>query len=201
MSMKQKIHVPAREGRAFEVQAGEEIRITDLQGKQVCDLWAFCAGNLEEFVSASHTRVACGRVTLHMGDALVSNLRRPLLTLVGGVEGHDTLQPCCDPERYRLDYGIQEHHANCRENLHGAMRPYGLSYALVPDPINIFQRVKVTPDGGFENAEPATVAGDAVTLRTEVDLVVGVSACPQDQNPCNGFNPTDIGVEILDAAR
>jgi uncharacterized protein YcgI (DUF1989 family) len=132
MSMKQQIHVPAREGRAFEVQAGAEIRITDLQGKQVCDLWAFRAGNLEEFVSASHTRVACGRVTLRIGDALVSNLRHPLLTLVGGVEGHDTLQPCCDPERYRLDYGIEDHHANCRENLYGAMRPYGLSYAFLP---------------------------------------------------------------------
>jgi len=134
--MKQQIHVPARAGRAFEVQAGDEIRITDLQGKQVCDLWAFHPENLEEFVSASHTRVACGRVILHHGDALVSNLRRPFLTLVDGVEGHDTLQPCCDPERYRLDYGIKDHHANCRENLYGIMQPYGLSYALVPDPIN-----------------------------------------------------------------
>ena len=195
--MKQQIHVPARAGRAFEVRAGDEIRITDLQGKQVCDLWAFCPENLEEFVSASHTRVACGRVILHHGDALVSNLRRPFLTLVAGVEGHDTLQPCCDPERYRLDYGIKDHHANCRENLHEVMQPYGLSYALVPDPLNVFQRVQVTPDGRFENAEPTTVAGDSVTLRAEVDLIVGVSACPQDQNPCNGFSPTDIGVEVL----
>lgn len=197
--MKQQIHVPAREGRAFEVRAGEEIRLTDVQGKQVCDLWAFCPENLEEFVSASHTRVACGRVVLRLGDALVSNLRRPLLTLVAGVEGHDTLQPCCDPARYRLDYGIEDH-ASCRENLHHAMRPYGLSYALVPDPINVFQRVHVTANGEFENAEPTTVAGDSVTLRAEADLIVGVSACPQDQNPCNGFNPTDIGVEVLDVA-
>ncbi len=194
--MQQQIHVPAREGRAFEVEAGEEIRITDLQGKQVCDLWAFHPENLEEFLSASHTRVACGRVTLRLGDALVSNLRRPFLTLVAGVVGHDTLQPCCDPQRYRLDYGIEEH-ANCRENLHRVMQPYGLSYALVPDPINVFQRVQVTPDGGFANAEPTTVAGDTVTLRAEIDLVIGVSACPQDQNPCNGFNPTDIGIEVL----
>ena len=195
--MKQQIHVPARSGRAFEVQAGDEIRLIDLQGKQVCDLWAFCPDNLEEFVSASHTRVACGRVILQHGDALVSNLRRPLLTLVSGVEGHDTLQPCCDPERYRLDYGITEPHANCRENVYAVMQPYGLSYALVPDPINVFQRVQVTTDGRFENAEPTTVPGDSVTLRAEVDLIVVVSACPQDQNPCNGFNPTDIGVEVL----
>lgn len=193
--MEQHIHVPAREGRAFEVQAGDEIRITDLQGKQVCDLWAFSKDNLQEFVSASHTRVACGRVKLQTGDALVSNLRRPLLTFVGGIEGHDTLQPCCDPERYRLDYGIAEH-ANCRENLYHAMEPYGLSYEYVPDPINVFQRVQVTQDGAFENLEPTTQPGDSVTLRAKVDLVVGVSACPQDQNPCNGFNPTDIGVEV-----
>lgn len=192
----QDIHVPAREGRAFEVRAGQTIRITDLQGKQVCDLWAFRPDNLNEFVSASHSRVACGRVRLQTGDALVSNLRRPLLTFIDGVEGHDTLQPCCDPERYRLDYGIAEH-ASCRENVFNAMQPYGLAYELVPDPINIFQRVQVTPDGRFENLEPETKPGDSVTLRAETDLIVAVSACPQDQNPCNGFNPTDIQVEVL----
>jgi uncharacterized protein len=193
--MAQHIHVPARGGRAFEVQSGQIIRITDIRGKQVCDLWAFRAGNLKEFVSASHSRVACGRVRLQTGDALVSNLRTPLMTFVGGVGGHDTLQPCCDPERYRLDYGVEEH-ASCRENLFHVMEPYGLVYELVPDPINVFQRVQVTPSGGFENLEPATQPGDFTTLRAEVDLIVGVSACPQDLNPCNGFNPTDIDVQI-----
>lgn len=193
--MEQRIHIPAREGRAFEVRKGQMITITDLQGKQVCDLWAFRPENLQEFISASHSRVACGRVRLQTGDVLVSNLRRPLMTFIGGVEGHDTLQPCCDPERYRLDYGIDEH-ASCRVNLTEAMAPYGLAYELVPDPINVFQRVQVTPSGNFENIEPATKPGDTVTLRAEADLIVGVSACPQDQNACNGFNPTDLQIQV-----
>ncbi len=35
----------------------------------------------------------------------------------------------------------------------------------------------------------STVAGD---------LLVGVSNCPQERNPCNGFNPTPTGVIIYE---
>ncbi|HZS90554.1 MAG TPA: urea carboxylase-associated family protein [Chloroflexota bacterium] len=190
-----RIHVPARQGRSFEVHGGQTIRVIDVQGQQVCDFWAFRVGNIREYVSASHTRIACGRVWLARGDALVSNLRTPLLTLVDGQEGHDLLAPCCDPERYRRDYGL-EGHANCRENLFGAMKPYGLEYELVPDPVNLFERTRLGPDGEMEVVEPTTRAGDFALLRAEVDLIVAVSACPQDQNPCNGFNPTDIMIEV-----
>lgn len=193
--MEQRIHVPAREGRAFTVTAGQLIRVVDVAGQQVCDFWAFNPANLREFVSASHTRIACSRVWLARGDLLVSNLRAPMLTLVDGEEGHDLLAPCCDPERYRRDYGL-EGHANCRENLCGAMQPYGLAYELVPDPVNLFERTRLTPDGGTEVIAPTTRAGDFTLLRAERDLIVGVSACPQDQNPCNGFNPTDLMIEV-----
>jgi uncharacterized protein len=193
--MGMRIHVPAREGRSFQVDAGQTIRVIDVQGQQVCDFWAFRVGHLSEYVSASHTRIACSRVWLARGDALVSNLRTPLLTLVDGQEGHDLLAPCCDPERYRRDYGL-ENHANCRENLFGVMKSYGLDYELLPDPVNLFERTRVGPEGEMEVVEPTTRAGDYALLRAEVDLIVAVSACPQDQNPCNGFNPTDIMIEV-----
>lgn len=189
------IHVPAREGRVFTVRAGQTLRVIDVAGQQVCDFWAFRLENMREFVSASHTRIACGRVHLNRGDALVSNLRTPLLTLIDGAEGHDLLAACCDRERYRRDYGI-EGHANCRDNLYQAMRPYGLAYEQVPDPVNLFQYTRVTPEGAMEIVEPTTRAGDCTLLRAEVGLIVGVSACPQDQNPCNGFNPTEIMIEV-----
>jgi uncharacterized protein YcgI (DUF1989 family) len=31
-----------------------------------------------------------------------------------------------------------------------------------------------------------------------MDLVVGVSNCPQERNPCNGFNPTAIGIILFE---
>lgn len=193
--MAERIDVPARKGRAFTVYAGQTLRVIDVQGRQVCDFWAFRLENIREFVSASHTRIACGRVHLARGDALVSNLRTPLLTLLDGAQGHDLLAACCDRERYRRDYGLEDH-VNCRDNLHAAMRPYGLAYEFVPDPVNLFQCTRVLPDGAMEIVEPTTRAGDFTLLRAEVGLIVAVSACPQDQNPCNGFNPTEIMVEL-----
>jgi uncharacterized protein YcgI (DUF1989 family) len=76
------------------------------------------------------------------------------------------------------------------------MRPYVLDYDLVPDPVNIFERTVIGPGGTMEVVAPQTQAGDFALLRAEADLIVAVSACPQDQNPCNGFNPTDILIEV-----
>ena len=43
-------------------------------------------------------------------------------------------------------------------------------------------------------AEPTSGAGDYYDLRAEMDLLVAVSNCPQERNPCNGFNPTALGI-------
>jgi uncharacterized protein YcgI (DUF1989 family) len=57
--------------------------------------------------------------------------------------------------------------------------------------------IPVAPDGSI-GWEPATTkAGDAVTLRAELDCYIVVSACPQDIVPINGGDPTPIEVELL----
>src|SRR4051812_41872686 len=48
--------VPAREGRAVRLRAGETIRIINTHGTQVCDTWAFHAAHLNEFMSMEHVR-------------------------------------------------------------------------------------------------------------------------------------------------
>jgi uncharacterized protein YcgI (DUF1989 family) len=59
-------------------------------------------------------------------------------------------------------------------------------------------RVVVEADGTMEIKEPTSVPGDYYDLRAEMDLLIGVSNCPQERNPCNGFNPTPTGVIIYD---
>ena len=60
----------------------------------------------------------------------------------------------------------------------------------------MFMNVQVLADGSIEIQEPLSKAGDYILLEALDDLLVAASACPQDQNPCNGWNPTDLRIEI-----
>jgi uncharacterized protein YcgI (DUF1989 family) len=102
----------------------------------------------------------------------------------------------CDPERY-AGLGVQGWHASWQENLRRAMAELGFESVEVPQPINLFMNIPVR-EGGELGWEPApTRAGDAVTLRAEMDCVVVVSACPQDLVPINNGNPTPIAIELV----
>jgi uncharacterized protein YcgI (DUF1989 family) len=188
--------VAARTGAAFELRAGERIEIVDQAGKQVCDFVAIVQGDPDEYLSPSHTRAVLRSIMLGPGADLVSNRRNPLLTLEEDTVGrHDLLFPACDARRYLDDFDLPDHE-NCRDNLANALAPYGVSIDRVPDPVNFFMHATVLHRGQLEVREPLSEAGDRVVLRAKKDLVVAVSACPQDQNPTNGYNPTDLLVRI-----
>jgi uncharacterized protein len=197
MSSAATITVPAREGRAVALARGDRIRVVDPNGGQVADLFAFCADDLSEYHSAEHTRVWVNRLFPHAGEQFVTNRRRPILTLEAddspGI--HDMLCAACDPSRYAL-LGADGWHASCQENLQTAMAALGHERIEIPQPINLFMNIPVG-EGGTIGWEPApTGAGDSVTLRAELDIVVAVSACPQDMVPINAHDPAEIVLEI-----
>ena len=45
--------------------------------------------------------------------------------------------------------------------------------------------------------EPLSEPGDFVVLRALTDLIVAVSACPNDRSPQNGRNPSDLLVRVF----
>jgi uncharacterized protein YcgI (DUF1989 family) len=192
------VHVPAREARATPVGAGSRFRLVDVEGGQVVDLFAFVADDVTEYASAEHTRVSVDRLFPRVGEAFVTNRRRPILLFEAdsspGV--HDMLCAACDPIRYRL-LGA-DHHASCQENLRRAMADLGHERVEVPQPINLFMDVHVEPDGSLTWGPSPAMAGDNVTLRAELDCIVVASACPQDLNEINHYRPTAIGIELLD---
>jgi uncharacterized protein YcgI (DUF1989 family) len=111
------IDIPAREGRAWRLEAGDRFRVIDVEGRQVGDLWAFAQADVGEYHSAPHTRVECGRVFPRPGEHFWSNRRRPILTLLEdrspGI--HDMLMAACDPARY-VRLGVEGPHASCQDN-------------------------------------------------------------------------------------
>jgi len=191
--------VPAGEARAVHVRADGRFRVVDVEGGQVVDLFAFVAGDVGEYASAEHTRVAVNRLFPRVGEAFVTNWRRPILWFEQdrspGV--HDMLCAACDPVRYRL-LGVDGWHPSCQDNLQRVMAGLGHGRIEVPQPINLFMAVRVAPDGSLMWSPAPTKAGDGVVLRAELDCIVVASACPQDRNEINHYRPTSIGIELLE---
>lgn len=193
----QDIVIPGGHGAAFPVTAGEFLELTDLEGQQVADLIAFAAQDRREWMSTSHTRSATLRLNLQVGDELQSNWRRPMLRIVHDDVGrHDVITQMCDDRRYRLDYGIEDHRS-CRTNFTEAFAPWGIPEWEMPDPFNIFQNAPIHPDLRFGNEIPPGKAGDRIVFEVLMDAIIGVSSCPQDLNPCNGFRPSPIRARVL----
>jgi uncharacterized protein len=194
----ERIVIPARAGRSVHVPAGRSFRVTDREGGQVGDLFAFNAGDVSEYASAEHTRAYVNRLFPRIGEPFVTNRRRPILEFERDESPgyHDMLCAACDPERF-WGLGVEGWHASCEENLRKAMGELGHEDIEVPQPINLFMNIPVAPDGslGWEPAE--TKPGDGAILRAVLDCIVVVSACPQDIVPINGGNPTSLEIELL----
>ncbi|TDC20583.1 urea carboxylase-associated family protein [Streptomyces sp. 8K308] len=192
--------VAARGAETFVLTAGQRIRISDVAGGQVGDLFALSTDDPGEHLSASHTRTATRRLFPTVGDHFVTNRRRPILTLVEDASPgrHDMLVAACDPARYRA-LGAPGH-ASCAENFVSALARHGIrrDVAAVPQPVNVFMDVRPTPNGELLWRAAATEPGDSVTFEAAADCLVVLSACPQDLAPVNAAAPSPLAVTIHD---
>jgi uncharacterized protein YcgI (DUF1989 family) len=103
----------------------------------------------------------------------------------------------CDAERYR-QLGFEGRHDSCRDNFEAALRDIGIAPPSLPSPLNLFMNVPWSPDGSLRFEPPVSRPGDLVRFRAETDLVVIMSACPQDLTPVNGAaqRPADVHVRV-----
>src|SRR5260370_36559677 len=110
--------IPARRGVAAKARHGQVIKGFNTSGKQVVDTWAFNADDLDEPLSMEHSRVALMKLVPAVGDALVTNHRRPILSFVEDTTAgiHDILMGAFDWYRYEL-LGAIWYHRNCSDKL------------------------------------------------------------------------------------
>lgn len=192
---------PARRGRAFRVRRGQGLKVINTHGTQVVDAWALALSDLEEHMSMAHTRAQLSSLRLEVGDELWSDLRRPILTLAEDTSPgvHDLLFPACDARRYEL-LGHSGYHENCCDNFRAALDAEGYRPPrTVPCPLNLFMNARRSDEGALELVPPVGSPGDHVVLRAERDVLVVLSACPQDMVPINGpmMRPADVHVELV----
>jgi uncharacterized protein YcgI (DUF1989 family) len=182
---------------------------------------ANAAASAPEYMSMCHCRASLLKITPAAGDVLVSQKRAPMVKLLEDTSPgvHDTLIAACDRWRYS-ELGIEGYHESCTDNFWDAISDLTSSGSLskeeqdaledlqsqnggkVPDPFNLFMNIPITQTGEGAKRDvsfeaPVTKEGDYVVLEALRDLVVVMSACPQDVLTINGKNPVDAHYEVL----
>lgn len=192
--------LPASYGKAVRLSAGQQLRVTNPFGTQAVDFWAFSADDLGEYLSMDNFRSFNSMVFVTKETALVSNHRRPLVTIVEDTSAgkHDTLLCACNADIYR-QLGVKGYHRSCADNLHEALGELSLAVPFTPAPVNLFMSVHVHGDGSIERLLPTSKPGAYVLLKAEIDVVLAFSCCPQDVTTINGPDrmPRDCLIEIL----
>jgi uncharacterized protein len=188
------IEVPACEGRAFTVRAGQQLRVVAVEGPQAADLIAFNADD--------HRESLCTWLTRHMSGSFVRAeqiyTKLPAGRVMFDVEhappGVFWLSPGrCNRLKYeRLG---RPGHANCQDILAATIEPYEMSGFDVPDVLNIFMNPLLHKDGTYQFRASPVWPGDYVALRARMGALVAVSACPDDA-PYNIGYPKRLVMEI-----
>jgi uncharacterized protein YcgI (DUF1989 family) len=183
-------------GTAFELTKGQLLRVIDLEGEQVADLVAFACANKEEWLSSGRSIDYAGRIYLTTGDVLYSNRSHPMFTIAADDVGrHDFLLTPCSAETFAIIYRDTNYHPSCFENLAKQLSRFGISHDSIPTTFNIFMNVEIDAAGKMSILPPRSKAGDAITLRAEMDLIVGLTACSAEMS--NNYKLKPIGYEIV----
>ena len=188
--------------QSYQVAKGELVQVIDLEGKQCSDFMAMYAialeNGLERYIDSTVTRSLVGGAWPVPGlfDKFFDQDMVPLIAVEQDTVGrHDTFALACTARGYE-NRGFPGH-VNCSDNISEAYDKWGINPRRAWPAINFFFNSWILPsDNRIQSDEAWSRAGDYVAMRALQDLVCVSTACPDDVDPINGWNPTDVMVRI-----
>ncbi len=196
--------VPKMSGDACEVPKGHVVRITCIEGGQVCDFNAFNKDDPKEMFWSGRTRLF-QHAHLTVGDQLWSTppKMRPMFTIIAdtvqhtalphNARSHDLMFCRCNARNVELKTGL-ENQPNCNDNLSKAISKFGLTPEYVHDAFNIFMVTGLNENDRFFYVDPVARKGDYMELYAEIDCIVAVSACPGGSS---GPEKMPLGLQVF----
>ena len=188
--------IPPRSASCINVNAGQFFRIKSVDGPQVGDLNLWSREELSQFFYSGKTRALYG-THVSTKDRLWSSLptMRPMATITHdtldwygfdsfGGSVHDIIGTRCDPYTNNLISGGGQYHYCCHSNLTRALAKHcdlklNIAEKYVHDVLNVFMCTGFTRDTGqYFMKESPVKPGDYLEFFAEIDLIVGLSACP-----------------------
>ncbi|MEM6386089.1 MAG: DUF1989 domain-containing protein [Pseudomonadota bacterium] len=187
---------------AYELKPGEAVQIIDLEGQQCSDFMALSLQDLErgkEYTidsTATRSMVRSTYPTPGLLNKFYDQNQRPMLEVLQDTCGrHDAFGMACTARGYE-DRGFPGH-LNCSDNISRALDPYGVSSRPAWAAINFFWNTWVDPSTHqILTEESHSRPGDYVVMKALDPLLCVSTACPDDIDPINGWNPTDVHVRI-----
>ncbi|WP_198949449.1 DUF1989 domain-containing protein [Halovibrio salipaludis] len=200
----EELRVERATARAYTVKSGQWIQVIDVEGRQCSDFQAFRMSQLERGVErcldVTTTRTLMGQGSPHPGlhSKYYDVDFQPLVQIVQDTcNRHDAFALACNPKYYE-EMGYFGHR-NCTDNFNAELDPYGVTARRGWMSMNFFYNTAIDDHNVLTLDEPWSRPGDYVLLRALTDLVCVTSACPDDIDPANGWNPTDIHVRVYDS--
>ena len=187
--------------QAYELYKGESVQIIDIDGQQCSDFQALRLSGLEQAreiaIDSTATRSMVRRAYPAPGlfDKFFDPEMKPLLKVLQDTCGrHDTFGLACTARSYE-ERGFPGH-LNCSDNISFALDPYGVKARSAWPAINFFWNTWLDANHHILTEEAHSRPGDYLVMEALDNLVCVTTACPDDIDPINGWNPTDIHVRI-----
>lgn len=199
--------VPSCAGKAFIVKQGQTLRVIEHEGKQVASLIFLNANNYKEQFMAEFSgglnffhpehHGSHYRLTRLYSKVPYENL---MLRVTDNKVGDHFLGTHCTARMMEI-LGAPDHRS-CSDNFADALKEFGLELEDIysPSVFNAFANVTVDPenDGAVRIEPPRSEQGDSIEFVAEMNVLVAVSACPDDKTPINDHSCKAIKIEIAD---
>ena len=193
--------VPGGAAWSALIRRGRTVRLTALGAGANCSVLLYLAGGTTDRLNVPDTLKAQMSARIHAPMVLMSDRGLGLASVIGSsLDWHDALGGHSldahvarfGPSSYGADRN--EWRQSARSLLVTELMKYGLATPDLHATVNFFSRVATADDGALTWAPGHADAGDWVTLRAEVDLLVVLATCPHPMDPT--WAPAAVRVDV-----
>lgn len=182
---------------AKQLDRGARLRLVDLQGDACVSMLVFNAHRPVERLNVADTLKVQWKAYIGQGSLLLSDMGKVLMSVIEDDAGlHDAFCGASNAASNTAKYGDGDNwgaQPNARDRFLLAASKFGLGRRDVHPCINWFKGVDIGA-AGETRFEPGGRAGQSITLRAEMDVILVLANCPHVLDPRSEYTVTPARV-------